>query len=276
MTYLTIDQSVQDGAPVWLYTFARGTRVWRFTSAPYDYVGDDGTYLAVAGGMRCAEIESSAEKVRNNPECEVSREHPIAELFRVASPTDVISVRAREVHRGDTDYAVRFVGEVSGAKWDGAKAKLQFISIIEAANGLGLKLACTRGCQAMLFGPGCNLNSEDFEHATTITAIDGLTVTVDSVDPALPYPGGQLLVVDDDGNFDRRMIEGHETTSDGEVLTLTRRLPANVIATDAVVLLPGCDHTIEGHCLTVYDNTINFRGRPHFAGKNPMGGTAVF
>lgn len=275
MTYTLIDTSVQDAEPVWLYRFARNTRIWRFTSDAADYVGDDGTYLAVPGGIDCDDIESSQDQVRNNPKCTVSREMAIAELFRVASPTDVIGVTVREVHRGDTDYVVRFVGEVSGCKWDGGKASLQFINVVEAANSPALKFAATKGCQAVLFGPGCNLDAADWEHTTTITAIDGLTVSVDSVDPALPYQGGELLIEDEDGNFDRRMIELQDA-DDGTLLTLTRRLPATIEVGAEVVLRPGCNHTITGHCLTVYDNTDNYRGRPHFAGKSPMDGKAVF
>lgn len=264
--------SSQDARPVWLYDFARGSRVWKITTDKNDYLADTGLYEAVLGGIQCDDIETSQDHIRNNPEAIVNREMVIAEMFRAATPTDVISVRAREVTRGESDYRIRFVGEVAGCKWDGAKAKLQFINIVEAANALGLKVACAKGCQANLFGVGCNLADYDWDHDTVIDVIDGLTVTVNSVDPALPYQGGEIRVADAYGNYDRRMIIGQ----DGNILTLARRLPDNIIVTDAANLLPGCNHAIDGHCLTVYNNTDNYRGRSHFAGKSPMDGKAVF
>lgn len=272
MSYTDVDTSVQDGEPIWLFRYARGTKVWRQTSDAHDYVADDGTYEAVPGGHDCGDIESAADKIRNSPKDTVSRENEIAELFRVDPPTDVISVVIRETHRGTGFYAVRFVGEVTGAEWKGASAELQYTSIVESANGPCLKLACSRGCQAMHYGPGCNLDPDDWKHDTTIVSIDGLTVELASVNVDHPYQGGTLLIEDDDGNIDRRMIE----SQDGTTLTLTRQLPVGVIATDAASALPGCNRLIDGHCLTVYDNTPNFRGLPHFAGKNPMDGKAMF
>lgn len=269
MSYTAIDQSAQGGDVVCLIKYTYGSTIVRHTTDGADYVADDGTYLAVQGGIDCSDIESTEEKVRNNPTLKVSREYPIAELFRVASPSYVVGVTIREVHRGDTDYVVRFKGRVTTSKWNGALAELSLISLEESGGADGLKMKCQRHCEANLFGDGCGLNPDDWDHSATVSTIDGLTIVVSSVDGALNYAGGELKWVSG-GVTDSRMIE----TQSGTTLTLIR-VPYGLAVSDTVTLYPGCDHTYTT-CDTVFSNRLNYRGRPHLSTKNPMAGQSLF
>jgi hypothetical protein len=111
-----------------------------------------------------------------------------------------------------------------------------------------------------------------FEHATTITAISGLTVTVASKHSTHPYAGGFIEFITGSPSIaERRLI----TEVTGNVFTLSRRFSSALVVTSPVTLLPGCDHSITT-CDTVYTNKLNYGGFLAMPKKNPFLGTPVY
>lgn len=273
MSYDEAEISVQDSAPIELYTFYRGDRVWRYTSSETDYTDTttDPDEVYTSASIDHGNIEATREDVRNNLDLVVPRTFEIAEFFRIIAPTTIISVVLREKHRSEDQIVVRWMGRALACDFDGSKATIHCEPISSSEKRDGLTLKVSRSCQWALFGDGCTLDRADWDLDTTVTAIDGSTLTVAALD-AVPYAGGDIEWVDADGDTHIRFIESFDDVT----LTLTLNRPFYGIAvTDAVNLSPGCAHDMNT-CDTVYSNSINYGGRPHMTTKNPMNGDGIF
>jgi uncharacterized phage protein (TIGR02218 family) len=267
MSYDASEQSVQDGAPVELYTFARNSFEWLYTSAEADVaVGSD---VYTSAPLHRSAIETTSEQARNNLTLQCARDFAIAELFRVAPPTDVISVTVKRFHRDDGEVAVIWKGRVLNASWNGAQAELHCEPISTSLNRIGLQRLCQNSCPHVLYGPGCNVDKASFQTDTTVTAVDGVDLTVTALG-AYPYAGGFVEMTDGDGNLERRFIRSFS----GLVLTLSRPFAA-IAVTDAVSVYPGCDHTM-ATCDGTFSNILNYGGTPFIPRQNPFGGDPIF
>lgn len=270
MTYDLRERSVQDGAPVEVYEFARNAKVWLFTSAEEDYaVGSD---IYTSAPITRSNVETNTEHARNALKLTVPRNFTIAELFRFSPPTDILAVTVRRFHRGEEDDpAVLWIGRVLNCSFEGAKAVLNCEPVSISVKRQGLRRLYQKQCPHPLYGPGCEVNKEDHDHVTNITAIDGVQVTVGSL-LAKPYAGGFIEYEDADGNLDRRFIRSFS----GLVLTLNYPLSPDVGESDAVTVYPGCNHTMEV-CDGTYSNILNYGGvSPFQPTKNPFNGTPIF
>jgi len=267
VTYAAQEISVQSGAPVELYTFSYGSSVWRYTSRESDYtdasVSPNVTYTSAAIGRSA--IEASQEQARNSLKLTMPRSLAVAELFRVSPPTEAVALTVRRVHRGDTaSVVVAWMGRVLGCAFNRATAELNCEPITVSLARTGLRRIYGKACPHVLYGAsGCRLSKTDFDHATTVSAISGVTLTVGSIG-AYNYSGGFVEWVDDAGDTQRRFIESHSSTA----LTLLQAF-VGIATSDAVTIYPGCDHTLTT-CDTTFSNSANYGGWPWIPTKNPF------
>jgi uncharacterized phage protein (TIGR02218 family) len=268
MTYDIRERSVQDGAPVELYLFARNDKFWRFTSAGED-VGDS-SETWVSAPITRNDIEQSTEQARNALTLTVPRNFQIADMFRIAPPSDVIALTVFRYHRGEEeDVAVIWMGRILNVSFEGAKATIRCEPVSASMKRQGLRRMYQKQCPHVLYGPGCTLNKDDFAIDTTVTSIDGVTLVVGAVG-ALSYGGGFIEYEDADGNLERRFIRSHVTT------TLTLNFPfTGLSASDPVTIYPGCAHTMEV-CDGDFGNILNYGGTPFVPDKNPFSGTPIY
>lgn len=268
MTYDASEQSVQGGAPVELYQFARNAKIWRFTSAEADIVDSSETWES-APITRTA-VETTTEQARNALTLTVPRDFEIADLFRISPPTDVIALTVYRYHRGEEDdVAVIWMGRVLNVSFEGARATITCEPVSASIKRQGLRRLYQKQCPHVLYGPGCTVDKEAHKIDTVITDASGVTVTVAAL-LSKPYAGGWIQYEDADGNFERRFIRSFS----GLVLTLN--YPFNGLdSATAVTVYPGCDHTMET-CDSVYANILNYGGQPFQPEKNPFDGTPIY
>lgn len=278
MSYDSNELSVQSGAPVELYDFVQDVVEWHYTSAELLALTVGGTAYTSASIER-DEIASTAEKARNTLKLTVPRNFAVAELFRVAPPSEVITVTVRRIHRADVsaspqDLVVMWVGRVLTCEFAGAKATLICEPITVSLARTGLRRVYQVTCPHVLYGEGCTLDKADFDHGTTVLALDGNDLTVATVASGVSYAGGFVTWVNDDGITERRFIEtttaytyGSPTVTSA-VLTLMQPF-VGLSVSDAVTIYPGCDHTLDT-CDTVFGNAENYGGQPYFPEKNPF------
>lgn len=270
MTYDARESSRESGAPVELYEFARGSVIERYTSADADVpIGAD-TYTAAA--LQRGHIEASAERARNAISISCPRDFPIAELFRVAPPTEIITLTLRRRHRDDSEIVVVWMGRVLNCEWQGAVARLNCEPVITSMRRIGLRRKYQRQCPHVLYmqGPGqCGVDKADHANATTVTAVSGLVLSVAAL-ATKPWPGGFVEWTTPGGEIERRFI----TARSGLDLTLSQAFQG-IAASDSVVVYPGCDHT-QATCSSVYANGENYGGFPFIPLKNPFDGTPVY
>lgn len=270
MTFDTIERSIQGGAPVELYEFARGAVVERYTSADANYTLGADTYTSAT--LQRSPIEVTAERARNAISVQCARNFPIADLFRVSPPTEVISLIIRRVHRGDSDVAVIWIGRVMNCNWDGALATLNCEPVSSSMRREGLRRKYQRQCPHVLYQQGeglCNVNRATHSTITTVTGISGTVLTVAALG-SKPWAGGWVEWTQPSGAIERRFI----TSFTGLDLKLTQAFQGITIST-SVVVSPGCDHT-QVTCISVYANGPNYGGFPSIPKKNPFDGTPIY
>lgn len=270
MTYDTRERSVQDAAPIELYEFTRGAIVQRYTSADADFTLLSTTYIAAT--MQRSQIETSAERARNTITITGARDFPIADLFRIAPPADVVMLTIKRVHRGDTDPAVIWMGRVVNCEWAGSVSRLTCEPVITSLRRNGLRRKYQRQCPLPLYsqGPGmCNVVRATHSTTTTVTAAAGLVLTVATL-ASKPYPGGFVEWQTPAGPVERRFITGRA----GLDLTLSQAF-VGITPGATVTVSPGCDHT-QGTCIATYANGANYGGFPFIPLKNPFDGTPVY
>lgn len=270
MTYDTRERSVELGEPVELYEFARGSIVQRFTSTDADFTLDANTYTSAT--LQRTPIEVSAERARNAITITCARSFPIADLFRVAPPSEVILVTVRRVHRGDTDAAVIWIGRVLNCEWSGGQASLNCEPVSSSLKRAGLRRKYQRQCPHVLYGQGpgqCGVVRATHSSTTTVTAITGLVLQVAALGTK-PWAGGFVEWEMPDGAIERRFI----TDFAGVNLTLSQAFQGITIG-ETVTVSPGCDHTM-ATCQTTYANLDNYGGFPFVPLKNPFDGTPIF
>jgi uncharacterized phage protein (TIGR02218 family) len=272
VTYDASERSLAGGAPVELYTFVTGAITRRYTSADADIVVDGNSYTAAV--LQRSVIATTAERARNALQITCARDFPIAELFRVAPPSEIIALTVRRVHRGDTDVAVGWMGRVVNCEWQaGSTARLNCEPVSASLRRMGLRRKYQRQCPHVLYlqGPGqCNVNRATHSTTTTITSVTGTLIGVASL-PSKPWPGGFAEWTLPDGSIERRFIEAVPSAG---VLKITQAFQGITIG-QTVTISPGCDHTT-ATCASVYSNLDNYGGFPFIPLKNPFNGTPVY
>lgn len=268
MSYEGQEVSAQDGAPVELYQFVRGTTFYRYTSAEDDYVETDTPWTSTS--ISRTGIEVTPERVRNGISITVPRTNPVADLFRISPPTDVVAVTIYRHHRDDAEEIVLWMGRVLGVDWQGARAVMRCEPVSTSVKRNGLRPVYSKNCRHVLFGTGCNLNRDNFKTSTTVLSVSGRTLQVATLGP-YPYGGGYVEWEQAPGSFERRFIR--EADTDGN---LTLSTPFQGIPNGAdVALFPGCAHDTLT-CDSVYDNLLNFGGTPFIPHRNPFDGQPVY
>lgn len=270
MTYDAREASVQSGAPVELFEFARGSLVFRYTSADADFEFGGETF--VAAPLQRGKLETSSERARNALTIQCARDFEIADFYRVAPPTDIVSLIVRRVHRDDAGVAVIWHGRVLNCDWQGSVASLRCEPVTSSLRRPGLRRSYQRGCPHVLYQQGdgmCNVVRATHSTVTTVAAVSGLTLTVAALG-AKPFAGGFVEWEVASGVIERRFI----VSFSGLVLTLSQAFQGIAIA-DAVTVSPGCDHT-QATCNGTYANGPNYGGFPFIPIINPFAGTPVY
>ncbi len=267
MTYDARERSVQDGAPIELYRFVIGTRVYRYTSADEDQVigADTWTRLQLERGK----IEASAEQSRNSLTIRAPRDMPVADMYRVTSPTGVIAVTVLRRHRGDSETAVIWNGRLVNVEWGGGIVTLNCEPISASLQRVGLRRLYQRQCPHVLYGNACGVVRATHNTVTTVTASSGLVLTVAAL-ATKPYAGGFVEWLQADDKIERRFISSFS----GLALTLSQPFQGITNGT-TVTVSPGCDHTT-ATCSGVYSNLPNYGGFPFIPTKNPFDGSPVY
>lgn len=274
MSYAAEETSAQSGAPIELYDFVQDVAEWHYTSSEASYTDatQSPSVVYTSAPIERTAIESTPEKARNALKLTVPRNLAVAELFRVSPPSEVIDLTVRRVHRGDTaSLATIWIGRVLSCEFTGASATLQCEPISVSLARTGLRRVFQAACPHVLYGAGCTLSRTDFDHATTVSALSGLDLTVASQNASYSYAGGFVEWVNDSGVTERRFIESAALNSASpQKLVLTLLQPfAGIAVSDAVTIYPGCDHTLTT-CNSTFGNALNYGGFPYFPSKNPF------
>lgn len=271
MTYDASEKGMQSGAPVEIYEFTRGTtEAWRYTSADQDVTVGPYTYTATT--LRRTSIEATPEAARSAIRLIVPRDNEVADLYRVAPPTDIIALTVKRYHAGDGNVAVIWMGRVVNAEWSGSQATINCEPVSSSFARPGLRRMYQRACPHVLYSTACGVSKISKKVTGNADGVSGVTVSISecSAYAAGYFAGGFIEWTNSGGNTERRFITDHT----GAALTLS--LAASGLAVGMEVnVYPGCDHTLST-CKTKFSNLNNYGGFPHIPTKNPFNGDPIY
>lgn len=271
MSYDTIERSVQDAAPVELYTFQVYTTAYRYTSAAQDQTVDLRRYEAQQ--IQRSAPEASGEIARNNITLRTRHDFPITAFFDGVPPSSVVLLKIDRIHRGDDTVRPFWNGRVLSCKFEGDEAVLHCENIYTSLRRPGLRRLYGRGCPYALYGTECRADPEQFRIAATLASVDGRTLESATFDAIADgrLAGGFVQFEGVTGEQQVRGITSHE----GPFVNITHPFVELEAGAD-VVVLPGCGHNVDD-CQNFFDNIDNYGGlAPYLAGKNPFGSNSVF
>jgi len=281
MTYDTLETSTAEGRPYFLYLFAEGTALWRFTGRAADWTSPAG---AIAGESE--DLIWTASALSHGPVVQSSdpRRVDLSLTFAISDPfaRRYLGPRNRAVttltiFRGHEQVPMEVVahwkGRVVSARTEGPRIILRCESLFTAMRREGVRAKYQRLCRHALYAGGCRLDIETFFVIGTATARSGLQITVPeaAAQPNGWYRGGVLR---------HAGLLGFITGHTGTTLTLAGRMPDLEVAVDdpgitsAIEIAPGCDLRRDT-CNAKFSNLLNFGGFPDIPGRNPFGGSSI-
>jgi uncharacterized phage protein (TIGR02218 family) len=285
MTYDAFETSTAEGRPLFLYRFAEGTELWRFTSRASDWVVPGGTFddepgdtIWTASAVSHGNVVQSGDPRRVDLAITFPLSDPFARRYLGSRGSAVTTLTIFRSHEQVPDEVVaHWKGRIVSARVEGVRITLQAESLFTAMRRQGVRAKYQRLCRHVLYVGGCRLDIADFLVAATATGRSGLQITVPeaATQPDGWYRGGVLRHGGVPG-----FIIGHT----GTTLTLSGRMPELEAAIDAAVatagppvpveIAPGCDLRRDT-CASRFDNLLNFGGFPDIPGRNPFGGTSI-
>lgn len=277
MSFTEFETSRDRGEPLNLFLFQYGPDAAHrlgMTDAEQPIVFDGTSYIPEP--MSRDTLKASGTLDKSMLEIRTDRDNPVAELFRIYPPSQVVRLSIFQGHRDDPErqFLVVWTGRVLNVKWEGSECRFSCEPIATSLRRPGLRRRYQIACPHILYGPICRANKEAATSpATVVTANDGSRSMVVNYtlngDDLRTFRGGTVEWTTPDGLRESRTIlrlqgEGARTT-----LTLggiIRQLPAGY----TVNLVRGCGHNLDD-CGNLHQNLPNYGGMPWIPSKNPIG-----
>lgn len=266
MTYKANEAAHSD--PIELFRFSYGGYFWRYTNADEDVEASDGETYFTEPVLRSA-IGVTQEADTNNLTVTLAADNPVAEFFtRTGMPMRHVWLTVYRTHRDQADKpASIFVGVASDASFMDDVAQITFVPLREAMGREVPYRLVGRLCSNSLYDSRCLADPASFSNAVTITAVNGLTLTVSGAvggfdaRPVGYFSGGFIY---SGGLYQYATIREHVDTS--TVILLHN--PGFTVGLE-VVAYAGCDKRLVT-CHEKFANVEHFQGFPFFPIVDPF------
>lgn len=277
MTFSTYETSRQKGGPVTLYLFTYGNDgasppsdlVFAYTDAEQEITYSGQTYTPQP--IFRENVTASGQLDKSTLQIRMPRNLSITNLFRVYPPTQVVSLVIRQGHVDDADseFLVVWSGRVLSVGREGDESIFACEPVSSSLRRPGLRRHYQIGCPHVLYGAQCRADKPSATVTGTVSAIDGLSVTLadgweGSFDQS-KFLEGMVEWTNDDGGTEVRKI----LSVTGDTLLLGGYL-RDLAVSDTVSVILGCNHQMTD-CQDLHDNIQNHGGCPWIPTKNPVG-----
>lgn len=254
-----------------LFEFNRGSETWRKTNAPNDVVYLAETFEASTIGRGSLEQVQELSKGTLELKLDVYDDLSIALLTGFSESQLTLTIFLQD----DATTKTAFKGRLISILPKDNVLVLNFENVFTSLQRPGLRARYQKTCRHLLYGQGCNLDSELFFVEGFVTDLTGLNITVAeaALQPDGYYLGGMVRDAND--------ILGFIVSHVGSVITLQRVMQslqedydANGPGVVSVKIYPGCDRT-NTTCLAKFNNLDNFGGFPWIPNRNPLDGDSI-
>lgn len=259
------------GRPTYLLAVTRDSKTWAYTSADRDITHGGRVYEAVP--LRVGTINRAGDSQSDELTIEIPSDVGAVTTHVAVPPTERVQVVLSRYHRGGTDAAVRFVGQVDRIRRvTPIRAEMKCKSLLATYARSGARLSWQRGCTHALYDAGCKVNKDAYGVAGTVAAKDPTSFSATSLASLADgrFQGGYVEWTFEPGLRARRAITGHFSTA-VSLLGGTYGLDVGM----PFVAYPGCPRDPIS-CQTFYNNLSNYGGVPHLPSKSPFNGDPVF
>lgn len=264
MPFDLLERSLDLGRPEELYEFSVAGTTWRYTSSsrPRTLLGQ--TYTPIARLRRTA-MKQSKDGGDDSMKITIPYDHELAAQFKIIVPARRMDVRILKRHRGDGDeFAISWIGRVRGCGWQGGEtATLECDGYNSMFKRAGLRLNYGPLCPHMVYGPGCNVDRDQFRVDGTVISSTRDTITCAAF---ASKPSGWFRLGYVEFGLYFYMISHHV----GDTVTVFSGIEvdsANPPLT--VTAYAGCDNTIDT-CWDTFNNGLNSEANAWHPNKNPF------
>lgn len=265
-SFATLEPSLESSQPLEVFSLALLSEVFRYTSSE--------SVVTVAGNdyepeaIKRSAIVRGPEKRTQPITISLPADNAFVARFKAQAPGQRTSVTVIRLQRNEVPtfntQVLSFKGFLQSVRFvDGArKAELSVKSIEVAASRTMPRITFQGPCNHQLYDNQCG--AVPITLVGLCTAVSGKTITVAGAS-SMPngfWNGGFAKPT---GVNDPRLIVGHS----GNVLTLLQ--PFNQSPLNANVdIFAGCNHLVDGDCLTRHNRVGEFGGFPYVPKKNPF------
>jgi hypothetical protein len=269
MSFTEYEESRSLGQPDTLYRFTIGNSVYAYTDGEDAVVYASVTYQPIP--IDRDSVSTSGTLDKSSLKVMMPHDTPIAELFKVFPPSEVVALTIFQGHGNDeaNEYSAIWVGRVLSCKREGSEASLDCEPISTSMRRTGLRIRDQYQCMHALYGPSCGVNRAAFTSTATVVGINGAFVTL-----ASGWNGSMaesrftngILRWTVDGRTEQRSILKVNTANNR--LHIGGTMPG-LGNGSTVEVSRGCNHNSE-HC-NEFSNILNFGGCKWIPKTNPIG-----
>ena len=265
MTYSAIESSVNQGAPIELYLFVRGTQEWYFSSC-----ANSVTYLTKEfepTSIRRDRVKQDTDPFKNDLRVTFPRENEFANEFLNYAPEQVTTLTIYRGHAGDSEFISYWKGRIIGAEISGNEITINCESVFTSIRRPGLRAVFEYTCRHSLYGVNCRASASSYEISGNVSSIssDGLTIEIPESSSTDGYYTGGIFSFGSTSRF----IISHT----GINIVLSRPINGLIIG-DACKIYPGCNHARDT-CKNKFNNLDNYGGFPWIPTRNPFDGSSI-
>lgn len=288
MTYEALEKSVELGVPVRVYLFELERmgdtgvpvieRQLAYTSANVEVFVERTSFELPDLYAQPVPIEDDNAKYSGDKQADTlsitaSSEIEPASWFRSTPPSIPANVTIYDLHDGDLEFSVSYVGEIVSASFgEPGKVTFSVYPIGASMDREGLRMCWQRTCPHTVYDKStCKLNEGPLGVPFTIIGITGFVATTEGLasQPVGRFNGGFISFEHPVKGTTKLTVE----SSAGDSLTMFEGAEDLYPGITGFVY-PGCNHTREA--CKAFGNYLNFGGVPSLPGKSPFDGNPVF
>lgn len=277
MSYDIIETSKVDGEPFFLYEFKRGGEVFRFTSLARPITS--GGHVWEPKAISHTGVEQNGNIEKNGVDVTMSVQDEFARQYITFSGEEVTTLTIWRGHEAN-DVISYWKGRIVSGSASDEEIAIECESVFTSLRRSGVRPRFQRSCRHPLYGPGCNLNLNNYALNFYASNVSSTTVTLslinsgDVFDPTI-YGGG---IIQFNGSFRYIVAVGSNS------VVMATPLPSLDDAYNEFVdvggspitvqLYPGCNRT-RVECRDRFNNLNNFGGFPGIPTRNPFNSSVI-
>ncbi|HCT9624184.1 TPA: DUF2163 domain-containing protein, partial [Staphylococcus aureus] len=178
MSFSSRESSLADGQPVRLYQFSRGAIRWSYNSSDRDITYQNQIFRTVPGGITDNGIICSGDPQSDQFVITAPTDLDVALLYKTRSPSDAIDLVVYDMHYGDAEAAVSWVGQIGDVDWPTMDScRITCVSEDELMDQPGLIDTYCRTCTAIVGDHRCKVNLVPYRVTLTPQSISGWVIS---------------------------------------------------------------------------------------------------